>query len=257
MVTSKQVVFITGASSGIGFGLAQKYLFEGYKVVAFARRKDKLLELKNHSSEDNLLLIEGDVCSEKDLYDSVSLTLDTFGRVDCVIANAGVGFSTLGFNFDLNYFNQTVDVNLKGVARTYDAFLPYFLENKCGHFVTISSLAAYRGLPCNGAYSASKSGVSSFTESMRLDLLPYGIDVTLIHPGYIATPLTDRNEFYMPFLLTIEEGVPKIFYAIHSKKKLVSFPFIPALVVRMMRLIPISMYDFFLSGKRVLKRLSG
>ena len=256
MVSQKQVVFITGASSGLGYGLVQCYVRDGHDVLAFARRREQLEQLVL-SCEDfpgRVHLFVGDVCCESDLKKAVSYGLSVFGRLDCVIANAGVGFSTPGYAFDATLFHQTIDVNLNGVARTYAAVLPYFLTEKSGHFVTISSLASYRGLPCSGAYSASKAGVSAFTESMRLDLKPYGIAVSLICPGYIQTPLTDRNDYSMPFLLDCEAGVRRIYKAIRCRKALMAFPFLSAMAVRFLRFLPVCIMDFFLSGRRLLKR---
>lgn len=252
----QQVIFITGASSGLGAGLAERYVSEGHCVMLFARNESALQDLSNQLANlpGEVLVYSGDVTNAQSLESALRATVDRFGRLDCVIANAGVGYSTPGFDFDLSLFSDTIAVNLVGVAATYSAALPYFLAAKAGHFVTISSLAAYRGLPCNGAYAASKAGVSAFTESMRLDLKHLGISVSLICPGYIQTPLTDRNDFHMPFLLSTSSGVARIYRAIRSRRSVYAFPFLPAMAVRVLRLLPAPLVDFILAGRRVLKR---
>ena len=138
---------------------------------------------------------------------------------------------------------RVFNVNVIGAANSVGAVVPEMVAQGSGHLAVISSLAAYRGLPKSAAYCGSKAAVSSFFESIRLDLKPKGIDVTIIHPGFIKTPLTAGRQAEMPFLMELDTAVRLIVRAIEKRKKSYAFPWQLASIVRLGMIMPNAMYD--------------
>ena len=254
--SQSRVIFITGASSGLGYALAKRYVQDGHKVAITARRFERIQrlaeELNTHRCQ--VLPIQCDVQQESTVIEAVRQCQSQLGPIDLMIANAGVGYSTPGYKPSTKLFESTIHTNVLGALYCFNAVIPDMIQRKSGQLVSISSLASYRGLPEAGAYSASKAALSAFTESFRLDLKPHGISVTLINPGYIESPMTDRNDYYMPFLMTTEKGVQKIYRAIEKKKRIVAFPFPLSWFVRSFQFWPTWLYDFCFSGRKNKKR---
>ena len=138
---------------------------------------------------------------------------------------------------------SVIDINLLGAANSVYAVLPQMLERGSGQLVAISSLAGFRGLPKSAAYSASKAGMTAFFESVRLDVADKGIDVTIIQPGFIKTPLTSRRVNKMPFLMELDDAIPLFIRAIERRKKFAAFPWQLATLVRAGRIFPAWLYD--------------
>lgn len=248
-----KVVFITGASSGIGSELARQLTDQGATVGLLARRRELLTELcfeiKQKGGDSKAF--NADVRDKTAVFAAAASMRNEFGKIDVLIANAGIGGSNDVKNFfDLESFERVVGVNLIGAANSVAAVLPQMLERKSGHLVAISSLAAYRGLPRSAAYCASKAGMSALFESLRVDLNGSGVFVTTIHPGFIKTPLTAGREKKMPFLMELPEAVAKIIGIIESKKKIAAFPFPLSTLVRAGQFFPASVYD------RIVRRFS-
>ena len=244
MSWADKVVLITGASSGIGRGLALALADHGAKLGLVARRKDVLDELAAKIGRENVLVIAGDVQDADSMRAAAQDTAARFGKIDLLIANAGIGGDSNGLLLDAAKFAEVINVNLLGAANSVAAVLPQMLERGAGQLAIISSLAAYRGLPKSAAYCASKAAVSAFFESLRLDLKPRGIDVTIIHPGFIKTPLTAGRTARLPFLMELDEAVAKIVWAIQKRKKSYAFPWQLATVVRAGMIMPNFMYDW-------------
>jgi short-subunit dehydrogenase len=165
------------------------------------------------------------------------------GPIDVMIANAGTGTTTDAAELEADEVARTFSVNVVGAANSVAAVIPAMVKRGHGHLVAISSLAAYRGLPKSASYGASKAALSAFFESLRLDLQPKGVDVTIIHPGFIKTPLTAGREAQMPFLMEIDTAVKKIVRAIEKRKKSYAFPWQLASVVRLGMIMPNFLYD--------------
>jgi short-subunit dehydrogenase len=168
---------------------------------------------------------------------------DALGPIDVLIANAGIGPTRDAAKFSAEEFASVMNVNVIGASNSVAAVLPNMLERAEGQLVAISSLAAYRGLPKSAAYCASKAAVSSFFESLRLDLEPRGIDVTIIHPGFIKTQLTAGRGAQLPYLMELDDAVSKIVRAIEKRRKRYSFPWQLATIIRVGMILPIWMYD--------------
>ena len=236
---------ITGASSGIGRGLAKELAARGAKVGLVARRIEALRELQNQieSSGGHALAVQGDVRDGASMVAVGNQVSTQLGPIDVLIANAGVGTSTDGSEVSGEEVASVISVNVIGAANSVSAVLPEMVKRGQGQLVAISSLAAYRGLPKSAAYCASKAAVSAFFESLRLDLAPRGIDVTIIHPGFIKTPLTAGRDAQMPFLMELDAAVKKIVTAIERRKKSYAFPWQLATIVRAGMIMPVWMYD--------------
>ncbi|HEV2884008.1 MAG TPA: SDR family NAD(P)-dependent oxidoreductase [Pyrinomonadaceae bacterium] len=240
-----KVVMITGASSGIGRGLAVALARKSAKLGLVARRSDLLNELvKEIEAHGSVALaLPGDVQSNESVRASADKLRKELGPIDVLIANAGIGPTRDGADLNAGEVEGVMKVNVIGAANSAAAVIPQMVARGSGHLVVISSLAAYRGLPRSAAYCASKAAVSAFFESLRLDLGPRGIDVTIIHPGFIKTPLTAGREAEMPFLMELDDAVEKMVRAIEKRRKRYSFPWQLATIVRAGLIMPIWMYD--------------
>lgn len=236
---------ITGASSGIGRGLAKEVAARGAMVGLVARRADTLKELQTEieTAGGRALAVAGDVRDASSMKAATESITAGLGPIDVLVANAGIGTSTDGSQVSGEEVANVISVNVIGAANSVSAVLPKMVERRKGQLVVISSLAAYRGLPKSAAYCASKAAVSAFFESLRLDLAPKGIDVTIIHPGFIKTPLTAGRDAQMPFLMELDDAVKKIAGAIERRKKSYAFPWQLATIVRAGMIMPIWMYD--------------
>lgn len=275
---SGKVVLITGASSGIGRGLALELARRGARLGLLARGVEvtqlataagasgPVLSRTAIEPSPRLLDVvdqikrESDAESQPDSQRTVALAADVrdaqsvraaadrlrseFGRIDVMIANAGIGGSTDAAELDPEDVAKVLSVNVIGAVNSVAAVLPEMLKQGSGQLVAISSLSAYRGLRKSAAYCASKASMSAFFESVRIDLLDRGIDVTIIHPGFIKTPLTAGRKAQMPFLMELDYAVGKIIWAIEQRKKSYAFPWQLATIVRAGMIMPNFMYDW-------------
>ena len=254
---SKKTVIITGASSGIGEELAKNYAKDGWHIGLIARRLPQLNKLKKNLESNYKIKVSisaCDVSQKDDIFEAIETMIQDFGQIDCVIANAGVSYSSPGTNPNADTFEKTITVNVLGAGFTAYAAIPTMLKQRSGQLVVISSLAGYRGLPEAGAYSASKSAVNNLFESLRLDLKKHNISVSIIRPGFIKSAITDRNEFYMPQFQSLEKGVLKIYKAIQKKKPMFSFPKPLSMITQSLYFWPTWLYDLALAGRKKKKR---
>lgn len=189
-----RVILITGASSGIGKATAKKLALEGANVVLMARSEDELHTIKNDIEKNGgqALVTSGDVTKKADFEKAVSKAVNTYGKVDGLINNAGLMPLSYIKKLKTDEWEKMVDVNIKGVLNGVAAVLPQLLKNKGGDIVNISSMAAHQYFPGGAVYCATKSAVKMFSEGLRQELAPkHGINVTSIEPGAVATQLTD------------------------------------------------------------------
>lgn len=238
---------ITGASAGIGRGLAMELAQRGAKVGLVARRVEVIDEAVREieAAGGKALALPADVQSEESIRAAADKLRTDLGPVDVLIANAGIGPSRDAANFNAAEVADVMNVNVVGASNSVAAVIPEMLTRGSGQLVVISSLSAYRGLPKSAAYCASKAAVSAFFESLRLDLEPRGIDVTIIHPGFIKTALTSGRTAKLPYLMELDDAVAKMARAIEKRRKRYSFPWQLATIVRVGMVMPIWMYDRF------------
>lgn len=248
-----KVVLITGASSGIGRGLALELAARRAKLGLIARRKEVLDEIveecsvkSNRNAEDvpPVVAIAGNVQDADSMRMAAEQLRSQFGKIDVLIANAGIGGNDDSAQLDAAKFANVINTNVIGVSNSVAAVVPDMVKRGSGQLVVISSLAAYRGLPKSAAYCASKAAVSAMFESLRLDLKPRGIDVTIIHPGFIKTPLTAGRRAKLPWFLELEPAVKKMVKVIEKRKKSYAFPWPLAMVVRSGMIMPTVLYDW-------------
>lgn len=241
-----KVVFITGASSGIGSELALQLAAKGATLGLLARRREMLNELAAQVEKNGGTTrgFAADVTDKNSVFAAAEELRKEFGKIDVLIANAGIaGGAVHAQNLQPESFAQVMNVNLIGAVNSVAAVLPQMLERKSGQLVAISSLAAYRGLPKSAAYCASKAAMTALFESLRVDLKGGGISVTTIHPGFIKTPLTAGREKRMPFLMELPAATAKIVRIIERKKKIAAFPFPLSTLVRAGQMFPAWFYD--------------
>src|SRR5829696_10516018 len=237
---------ITGASSGIGRGIALEVASRGANVGLLARRQDLLNDIVGEVRARNAKAVSAaaDVRDVKAVREAADRFRKELGPIDILIANAGIGTADHAVRLTPEHAANVIGVNVLGAVNSVAAVLPEMVERKQGRLVAISSLAAYRGLAKSAAYCASKAALSSYFESLRIDLRHTGVGVTIIHPGFIKTALTAGREAKMPYLMELDDAVPKILSAIEKRKKSVAFPWQLATVVRATMLMPAFIYDW-------------
>jgi short-subunit dehydrogenase len=236
-------VFITGASSGIGEALARHYAASCSVLGLCARRKD-VLEALAASLPSKCATYPLDVADESAMLRAANDFVERFGAPELVIASAGVSVGTRGDELrDMAKLRRLLDVNVTGLATTLAAFAPAMRTAGRGTLCGIASVAGFRGLPGAGAYSASKAAAIAWLEALRVELRGSGVSVVTICPGYVDTPLTRVNRYRMPFLLSASEAARRIARAIDAKRRFAVIPWQMAVVGRILRLVPSSLYD--------------
>ena len=237
---------ITGASSGIGRGLALEIASRGGHLGLLARREDLLNEIVAEATKRGVKAsaAAADVRDAKAVRAAADRFRRELGPIDILIANAGIGTADHTARLTPEHAANVIGINVLGAVNSVAAVLPEMIERNQGRLVAISSLAAYRGLPKSAAYCASKAAMTAYFESLRIDLRDTGLGVTIIHPGFIKTDLTAGRAAKMPYLMELEDGVKKIVSAIEKEKKIYTFPWQLATIVRAGMLMPVAMYDW-------------
>ncbi|WP_041294196.1 SDR family NAD(P)-dependent oxidoreductase [Ignavibacterium album] len=245
MNLKNKVILITGASSGIGEAVARKFADEGALLALTARRKDIIdkiaqqLEVKTRVASYKCDVTNID--EVRNVYRQIKID---FGKIDIAFLNSGVSFRSGIKEFDSAKARQIFDTNVMGLINFVEVLLPDFMNEKNGVIVGVSSLADSRGFPKSGFYCASKAAASIFLESLRIELKPYNVKVITIRPGFVKTPMTDKNEFFMPFLMEPEKAADIIIRGIKKEKNRIQFPFAISLAVRILRIIPDSLFEY-------------
>ena len=248
------LVFITGASSGIGQALARACLDRGWRVALVARRAQQLHDWLAMQSPPpapgQAAVYPADVCRQDQLRQAAHDCQREMGVPDLVIANAGI---SLGVDTsqpeDLEVMRQVFETNVLGLAATFQPFVEPMRQRGSGRLVAIASVAGIRGLPGHAAYCASKAAVVSYAESLRGELRSSGVQVLTISPGYVATPLTARNRYPMPFLMPADEFATRALRAIERGQRHAVIPWPMALVAALMRCLPPALWDRLLQGQ--------
>jgi len=251
-------VIITGASSGIGRALALEYARRGATLGLIARRADLLTQLAA-SLPVRAYIYALDVTNARSLAMAAEDFVARVGSPDVVIANAGVSAGTLTGNCEDNpVFEEIMAINVVGMMLTFQPFIEAMKRQREGVLVGIASVAGFRGLPGAAAYSASKAAAISYLESLRVELHGSGVSVVTLCPGYIATPMTSKNPYRMPFLMHAEAAAVKMVRAIAARKRFYVLPWQMALVGWMLRRLPRPLYDLlFARAPHKPRRLPG
>ena len=246
------LVFITGASSGIGQALAARYHRAGWRLALVARRIHEIESWAsaNGISANSYKIYSADVSQIESIVAAGLDCLQRQGVPDVVIANAGisVGVDT-ALREDLDAMGRVFATNTVGAAATFQPFINAMVQRGSGRLVGIASVAGIRGLPGHGAYCASKAALISYCESLRGELRGTGVGVSTISPGYIDTPLTRKNRYAMPFLMRPEDFADRAFA---TERAGVSYRVIPwqmGVVAKLLRLLPNALFDRLLAGR--------
>lgn len=218
---SNETIWITGASSGIGYTIAKALALSGNRIIASGRNREALDTLAKESSNIIPLICDLVVDSQEDIAQSLS---DLSPVIDRIILSAGdCQYLDINSN-DWSCIQQVMDINFHGTVRAIQAALPLLEKSSNGHIIGITSMASMAPFTQAEAYGASKAALSYFLNSLRIDLKPKNIDVTDVMPGFIDTPLTQKNNFSMPFLLTPDQASNRILKAIEQRKFTAIFP---------------------------------
>jgi short-subunit dehydrogenase len=237
-------VFLTGASSGLGEALARHYAQRGGTLGLYARRGDELARVARSLGPATVATYPGDVRDAGALLAAGQDFVARFGLPDVVIANAGVSRGTLTEEpGDAGAFRAVMDTNVLGIVHTFAPFVAPMRHARRGTLVGVASIAGYRGLPGAGAYSASKAAAIAYLESVRVELAGSGVAVVTICPGYVATPMTAGNPYWMPFLVAPEAAAARMAKAIAARRRFYAFPWQMAWMGRLLRALPRTVYD--------------
>jgi len=237
---ANQVAVITGASSGLGWALAKELAAQGCQVGLIARRRDRLeaLAAEIRAAGGTAACADADVSDRAQTLAAIDAVRRHLGPVDLLIANAGVGAPTFLEPVNIEEVEQMFQVNVLGVVYALEAVLPEMLRRGRGHLAAVSSLAAYKGLPGESAYCASKAAVNTYMEGLRIQLRARGIAVTTICPGFVKTPMTDVMKGPMPWMLEAGDAARRMVRALGRRRKVYNFPWQTTILTKVTRWLP-------------------
>lgn len=250
----KKIAWVTGASKGLGKSITQELLKDGWSVAITSRN---LIELEAVAEEfanfgGEVRAYPLDIADNEEVKRTVNIIERDLGQINLAILNAGTYIRFGADEFSIDLFNKQININLLGTVNCIVAVLNNFKVRKSGHIAVVSSLSAYRGLPYASAYGASKAALSNICESLKPELDNLSIGLSLVHPGFVRTPLTSKNDFHMPFIIDSEVAAKEIVKGIYSKKFEISFPFRFVIIMKLLRILPYWLY--FKITKMLVKR---
>ena len=244
MIKNQKKIWITGASSGIGKAVAEKFAKEGWQVAVSARRKEILDQM---AKDHNISSFPLDVVDEQNCKITFQKIISEFTEIDLCIFCSGTYDPKKEKEIDIKQSKFIMDVNYFGVLNCVKSVEKYFKDKKNGHISIVSSIAGYRGLPNSSGYGPSKAALNNFAESIYFDFKKYNIRVSVISPGFIKTPLTDKNDFPMPFLRSVEFAAKKIYDGLTKSNSFeIHFPKQLTLILKFLRILPYKIYLFLI-----------
>lgn len=238
------IVWISGASSGIGRALALKLAGEGYKVAVTARSHEKLVELQAEASglSGSIVVLDGDVTDAEDMEHVMASIEYEHGTLAMAILNAGVYLPVHAEDLNRADFEKSFAVNLSGVVNCLLPAIRHMKEKGQGQIAIVSSVTGYGGLPTGAAYGATKAALINMAESLKFDLDKMGIRIQLVSPGFVDTPATRKNAFPMPALISVEEAARQIAAGLKSQAFEITFPKRFTTMLKLGRLLPYGAY---------------
>ncbi len=238
---SNKVIWITGASTGIGKALALKFSKNGWIVAISARRKELLEEIS--SSNENIYSFPLDVTKMEECNKVFSEIKNKFNNIDICVFSTGTWNPKKEKEIDVEQIENVMKVNFFGTLNSIKCVEKYYKESKKGHISIVSSIAGYRGLPNSTGYGPSKSALNNLVESLYFDFGRYNVRISLISPGFIKTPMTDKNDFKMPFLKSTEYAADKIYNGlVNSNVFEIHFPKQLTLILKILKILPNWLY---------------
>lgn len=221
---SKQVIWLTGASSGIGEALVKPLAEQCQQLIISARNHGALERIRKATGLHNILCLPMDITDNWSVHQAANEIIHRYGRLDTLIANAGTCEYVDVNQFDAQLFQRVINTNLIGLANCVEAALPLLKQSQRGYLVGMSSSVAWLPLSRAQAYGASKAATTHFLEAMKIDLAPQHIDVSVIAPGFVKTPLTDKNDFPMPMRISADEAAEEIIHGLRRRHWEIHFP---------------------------------
>jgi NADP-dependent 3-hydroxy acid dehydrogenase YdfG len=229
-------VWITGASSGIGEALAHELAGRGARVAISARRADRLEEV---AAGTGMVPVTLDVSDRDSTIEAERTVRGELGGIDMAVLNAGAYQQMDVTAWDTEAYRRHVDVNLMGLVHGVEAVLPAMRRARSGRIVGVASVAGYRGFPSSEAYGSTKAAQINLLESLRIDLLPLGVRVSTVCPGFVRTDMTAENTFRMPWRLEVGDAARRIADGLEKDKAEVVFPLPMMLAMKAVRLVPV------------------
>ncbi|HSW56275.1 MAG TPA: SDR family NAD(P)-dependent oxidoreductase [Ignavibacteriaceae bacterium] len=246
---NNKTVLLTGASSGIGYSLAKLLPKENCSIALLSRRENILNDLANEIKivGGQVRAYKCDVGNVEEVRNSFEQVRKDFGKIDVAILNAGASSRTDVSKYSSSTAIEIFKANTFGIINCVEQLLPDFMQRREGVIVGVSSLAESRGFPKSGFYNASKAAATLLLESLRVELKPYNIKVMIVKPGFVKTPMTDKNEFHMPFLMNVDKAAKIILDGIKKEKRIIQFPLTTVIGSKLVKFMPDWLFDFLMS----------
>lgn len=237
-MSTQRLAWVTGAGKGIGRALALRLVGDGWIVAASARTRSDLESLAAEAPPGAIRPYPLDIVDPAATARVVAAIESDLGAIDLAVLNAGTYIPTQAVPFDALAYRRQLDINVMGTVNGMAELIPRFVARRGGHIAVMASVAGYRGLPGAAAYGASKAALINMCEALRVELEPHDVAVSVICPGFVKTPLTDRNDFPMPFLISAEAAAEHIARGLAAKRFRIAFPPLFATIMRLLRLLP-------------------
>lgn len=249
--SNPRVAWVTGASSGIGRALAVRLARDGYRVAVSARNADELQALALESG-GVIQAFQLDVTDRDAVHRVMSEIEAALGPIDMAVFSAGTYVRESISNFNADQFRTMIELNLMGTAYCLETIMPLMVARGKGRIGLLGSVSGYTGLPGGGVYGATKSALITLAEALHPGLAKKGVTLSIINPGFVKTPLTDKNDFPMPFIVTAEEAADHIAKGMAAGKFEIAFSWKMVLLLKSLRLLPYPLY-FKLTEKMLRK----
>ena len=238
------IIWITGASSGLGREVARQYAAAGHTVCVSARSREALDELAQEcrGESGSIAVFPLDVTEPDGASACLAAIRTQVGLPQLSILNAGTHIENPVTRIDASIYRKLMDVNYIGTVTCLEAIVPDYIEAGSGKIAVVSSVAGYRGLPNASAYGASKAALINMCEALQPELKAHGVDMALINPGFVRTPLTDKNEFPMPFLMEVDKAAERVVRGLAGNRFEITFPRRFTWMLKFLRILPIGLY---------------
>ncbi len=250
-------IWLTGASSGIGEALANELARRGAQLAITARRAERLEEIAARHPGRGVLTRAGDITDREAMHRIADDLRERWGRIDLTVFNAGTYEPVTPDTFSADLFREHLEVNFMGTVHCIEAVLQGMRRRRAGRIAVVASVTGYAALPKAEAYGATKAALISMCDSLRADLAPDGVAVTVIAPGFVRTPLTSQNEFRMPFLIEPEEAARRIADGLEAGKDEIAFPLRMALAMKTLGMLPGPIARRYVAGVAGRRRTEG
>ena len=245
MINDQKKVWITGASSGIGKAVAEKFAKENWKVAISARRENLLNEM---AKNENIFAYPMDVTDSNGTQETFNKILKDFKDIDLCIFSSGTYERKSEKELDVQNIRHVIEVNFLGVINCVSVVEKYYKDKNNGHIAVVSSPVGYRGLPKSSGYTPSKAALNNFTQGIYFDFKKFNVKVSLITPGFIKTALTDKNEFKMPFLKSTTFAAEEIYNGLIKKNNFeIIFPLPIKIIYKLIQILPNKLYNYLIS----------